>query len=901
MEEINKDSSNRFIKFFFEKFSKNERNEIFQYIYDLLEANNFEDEKENELIKNIIKSDKINNNNKINTIKKIKQQRYLKNIKANYKPDVLGKYNLGLIYQTLYPIIKLVYYRNNENEIVILFDIDFITKIKIKEDEEWICNSEHVLYLFDNIYNLKNPHSSISNDDDDDELSDDDSSYSLTDKIDINHFIFITNNNKKNNVNVNVIEMEDNLYISEIYEEIKEKNDSIEDNEYIKYSITDIDIKDLNQKNYEINEIYSYFKNLYQFTFPKTIIFQNENDLNGFRKIVSLNNLYLKGKIRYLYLDLNILNNIKKINEKRKYLSYYIARIFYCHDEFKSDFETFVNENLKNKNIRNAYFINYFINKIIEENNKIIERNKTPFYLIIDNIYCETDFYVVEKLLDIEEIKNIRVYGIINIDSNFGKNKFMELYNKKFTERGKNGYYVHYLYSNININNYINQNNLDKFFIDIGNNINALKDFIQLIYYKEYINECSYIDNNFLIKYIQYLKLIIKEDDQNYLYIQDIKFKNGEIKNKFILNYKNILLNSDMSQLFSGENGKFYEKKIILDILLNKIINDHYKNFKKLNVDSIYCMDLDINKIDINKYKKSNIIIIPDNKIGEIYDFGIIVDNSIKLYKVCNKNSIKDLDRKLIEVDCGYMNTKFLNKIGDYKNFNFGIITSMKVFNEYLELIHQKKNKNNLIEQINNKITKTSYYLMKDYCQKNNYELLIYDLNLMKVYIENDLNNLTEYDLYKFQENKKLNIPNLDNVFELCPKKLPIKYIKKNEFIEKLNDTNFFSGLDLKDENKRLNIVGNFEYNKQLLNIEEINEDNYCIYISGKKFKEKDKNLEILKYKKETISNEVTKGERILCKDDNLNIYKKKSEVILFHLEEKIKFIGNKRERNSNK
>ena len=929
MEEINKYATNKyannnFLKLFFEKFSK-ERNKIFQYIYDLLEANNFKDENHLIQIQNIIKSDKYNKFEKINKIKKIKMQKYLENIKANNKSDELKIYNLGLISETLCPnSIQLVYYGDNannskacnknekkekeKNEYIILFDIDFITKIKIKEDEEWICNSEYALYLIDIIYNLKNPHPSIS---DDDEFSED-SSYSLTNKLDIEHFVFITNNIKKKNI----IEIEANLNISKIYEEIKLKNSSYHDNEYIKYSIPDIDIKDLNQENYEINEIYSYFQNLNLFDILKTIIFQDENDLNGFQKISLLNHLYFQGKIRYLYLDLNILNKIQSTNEKRKYLSYFIARIFDCYKEFKSDFETFVNENMKN--IRDKNFINNFIDIIIEKNNEIIEKYKdiSPLYVIIDNINCETNFHVVERLLNTEETKNIRVYGIINIDTNFGKHKFIELYNKRFTERGEIGYYVHYLYSNncerINRNQY----NLDNFFREIGNNINSLKDFIQLIYFKEYINECSYINNNFLMKYIQYLKLIIKEDTNNCLHIEDIQFKNEEIKKKFILNYKDILLsylNSDndekISQLFSDVNGIFFEKQLILDILLDKIKNDHCKHFKELNVHSIYCMDFEINQIDINKYKKSDIIIIQDNKIGEIYDFGIIVDNSIKLYQVSNKKSKEDLEhlnRNLIEVDCGYMNKKCLNKIENYKNFNFGIITSMRVFKEYSELMIkknelEKQNETNLIENIENKIKKTSYYLMKDCCQKNNYELLIYDLSQKKVYVENDLNKLFEYNLYNYQEKKKLNIPDLDNFFELCPKKLSIKYIKKDEFIKKLNDTNLFSGLE-KDENKKsLNIVGNFIFNKQLLNIKEINADNYFIYIFGKKFKEKEKNLEILKYKKETIANEVSDGKRILYNDNNLNINKNKSEVILFHLEEKIKFIGNKRERNSDK
>ena len=108
---------------------------------------------------------------------------------------------------------------------------------------------------------------------------------------------------------------------------------------------------------------------------------------------------------------------------------------------------------------------------------------------------------------------------------------FIELYNKKYTEIGEIGYYIHYLYSNNCERKNENQYN---FFRDIGNNIKTLKDFIQLIYCKEYINECSYINNDFLMKYIQYIKLLIKEDDHNCLYIKDIKFKIEEKKKIYL-------------------------------------------------------------------------------------------------------------------------------------------------------------------------------------------------------------------------------------------------------------------------------------------------------------------------------------------------------------------------------
>ena len=102
----------------------------------------------------------------------------------------------------------------------------------------------------------------------------------------------------------------------------------------------------------------------------KNIIFHDENPLNSFDKIKTLNYLYYKEIIRFLYLDLNILNQINNTNEKRKYLTYYISRIYNCNTKFKNDFEAFINENLKNIRLKN--FIDNFIDKIIEENNYLI-------------------------------------------------------------------------------------------------------------------------------------------------------------------------------------------------------------------------------------------------------------------------------------------------------------------------------------------------------------------------------------------------------------------------------------------------------------------------------------------------------------------------------------------------
>ena len=233
------------LKLFFEKFSE-KRNKIYEYIYNLLENRSDKDKKRQ--IKDIINDTKINIFDKVEKIKKLKMIKYLKNIKNYYNPEELKKYNLGLIYNSFPISIQLVYYKNNEelkknkeNEIqndninlnkksekdidkyektekmeekmnvpLILFDIDFITKIKINDDdeEECVCNSDYTLYLIYIIKKLKNPHPTIY----DDEESLDSSSYSLIDKLNIEHFIYITNN-KDDRLKKNLIEVEADLDI----------------------------------------------------------------------------------------------------------------------------------------------------------------------------------------------------------------------------------------------------------------------------------------------------------------------------------------------------------------------------------------------------------------------------------------------------------------------------------------------------------------------------------------------------------------------------------------------------------------------------------------------------------------------------------------------------------------
>ena len=76
----------------------------------------------------------------------------------------------------------------NLDKLLVLLDIKFLVKIKINDDEEWICNSDYALYLIYIMKNLKNPYPFSE-----DERSED-SKYYLDIPENLEHFVFITNN-----------------------------------------------------------------------------------------------------------------------------------------------------------------------------------------------------------------------------------------------------------------------------------------------------------------------------------------------------------------------------------------------------------------------------------------------------------------------------------------------------------------------------------------------------------------------------------------------------------------------------------------------------------------------------------------------------------------------------------
>ena len=129
---INSYQSNKSVKLFFEKFYE-KRNIIFEHIYNALKHNdNEKEEEENKMIQEILNQEKVEDFDKIQSIKELKVENYIKNYKKNYKPEQLQKYNLGLITASYPNSIMLVFYGKKEE----------LKKYKIDEINTNECSDE---------------------------------------------------------------------------------------------------------------------------------------------------------------------------------------------------------------------------------------------------------------------------------------------------------------------------------------------------------------------------------------------------------------------------------------------------------------------------------------------------------------------------------------------------------------------------------------------------------------------------------------------------------------------------------------------------------------------------------------------------------------------------------------
>ena len=384
----------------------------------------------------------------------------------------------------------------------------------------------------------------------------------------------------------------------------------------------------------------------------------------------------------------------------------------------------------------------------------------------------------------------------------------------------------------------------------------------------------------FLKKYIKYVNLICKDNKNNKnnykLKIKNIEFKNDEIKKEFLKQYSNYstyFFNNDKyinEILENNADGDFYERSIILDILTEKVKNNKNKlNFKIVEVKSLYAFSLNTN-FNYEKYKNENFLFFQKSKIGEVFDFGFLINNKngkfCKFYQISlnkTKEDFKKLDKNIISLHFSNIKEQ-LNKLGEIKFFSFGIITSLRVF----------KNSKNETDS-------TGYNLMRKECTNNKYELLIYDVAKRKMYKEEN-SNIYEYtSIYLINNEYKLNLPDYTNFFKYNPIFMSSKYINK-DYIKNIKEY-----LDKND----IQIIGKIKYEKKFIK-SKIEDKGLALLISGEtKFKnsknnkinikKNDSNNNIIDYEEIDTKNPNEKKQVIILKSKNFNkIYEKQIDEV---------------------
>ena len=388
-------------------------------------------------------------------------------------------------------------------------------------------------------------------------------------------------------------------------------------------------------------------------------------------------------------------------------------------------------------------------------------------------------------------------------------------------------------------------------------------------YYRKYKKKqkSNFNEISFLKKYLKYINLECKKDKiSKKLKIKGITFKKNVIKDEFIKQYTDYsiyFINNEeaINKIIDNNNdGNFFEKAIILDILTEKIFNNKSNlNFKIFEVNSLYSLRLD-KDFNFEKYKNSNIIFLQKSKVNEIFDFGFLIDGnngkSLKLYQISlnkTKDDFKKLDQNIVELQCANIIEK-LNQLGYIKKCSFGIITSLNVF--------QKK--------------KEVYDLMKVECNNKKYEFLIYDICGRKIYKEENGEKNEYYCLFTINEDIKLNLPDFSKFFEYKPKFISTKYINSN-YNKYIND--------YLNNNSNAKIIGKISFNRKFIDTT-IEDDNFGLLISGEtNSAEKDnlKNINDIKDDNNDITFDIEEKEKeeekdiIIFKSKNLNeIYEKK-------------------------
>ena len=832
-------------KWFYDTFPSNQREQIFEIIYSSLfkKGETFKRDESPKRIEDYIQQKDDNYFKK--TRKEIIKSFRAEETELNKR---LEKYKIRLMNYDNYCI-------NLEDDKKDYFiKIINLRKIRFGETFEWICNCNHLLYFQYCILKYQKPSRIKSLDENHEEEKVDtiDCISKANEILEDENFIYIKDSGAKN------------VDFNQIFKDGK-KNFDFSKQHILKY----LDYKDNEQKQIIDSELtYNYnYENIIEYCFESHFSnliysFHNGDYFFEYNLIQALND-FQRAKAHFFYININKINKIfNNKNLFKEYVGFWMAKLF-------SSFKNPISQNIDDKKRDNESIFVEFINKTINS----IYKNKDKYLEIILNDLNE-EFEEINKgysnvmnfsnriliilnniepatlkIFEKNKFRNLNILFIFNIQNNFDifqlcyydENKLkvfflenndeiiyknpdikMENENEKFYsiyktldeyENSKKAF-INQILSNyktnkekllniafiLNIYQFINKINNDrneiqklKMELGIPNDIYILKE------YCPFINFNVSVTNHliFTIESIKFKELIF----QNYL---------KEIYLSHMISY----LNTNLNEFYLDDiKGPLLEKDIILNILSGEIKDEKYNKFcyfKKIKVQSLYCLNFINDEKNFEDNKMNNVVITQKSKTAELYDVALKINdgekNHMKFAQISTFKDINDLsklNKESITLDLIYFdsNKERLN-LGNIDSYSFSIITSISVFKEYKNLDKDKKSSH-------------TFYQMKEHCIKNNFEFYVYNYfnNKMYIYDETtddikDINNFfsnvqkidllnNEKDLYEFINSTK--------------KKYSIKFIKKNLFhpIENYYQAN-------NDNKLHIISLANYDYNPSM-------------------------------------------------------------------------------------
>ena len=354
---------------FFYNFTKNQRKEIFEIIYNSLfkDSDNNADDSSDEFIYN--RDEKYNKKRNRDIIGSFEQ----KEIELN---NSLDKYKIKLVVKHKYYLYLECFVKRFSIEIRCL------RYVRFGNEYEWICNSFYLLYFQYCVMKYEKP-SIIENIEEKEDIID---NYSKSSRLlEVGNFIYI--------IDLNDINIDYNKIFEDSNKEFIFSRENV-----LKY----LDYNDNDPKQIEDNDIccYNNYKDIINFCFESHLdnliySFHNGNYFFEFNLINCLN-LY-RNKSRFFYMNLSKIEQIYYINYQfKKYLAFWITFLFQenvqegsknnrnKNTDNKSKYIEFIN-NLTNLVFKNKYD---YLEIILDKLNKEFPRNmkyKNKALVILNN------------------------------------------------------------------------------------------------------------------------------------------------------------------------------------------------------------------------------------------------------------------------------------------------------------------------------------------------------------------------------------------------------------------------------------------------------------------------------------------------------------------------------------